>query len=85
LALAKRWLLTALWLDISVTAAEVNSAAAAAALAARSSGVPFFDHRGFREWIRRQADDQASRKRCLLKGPEEFRELRVDRLKAKGK
>jgi hypothetical protein len=31
------------------------------------------------------ADDQASRKRRLLKGPEEFRELRVDRLKAKGK
>jgi hypothetical protein len=31
------------------------------------------------------AGDQASRKRRLLKGPEEFRELRVDRLKAKGK
>jgi hypothetical protein len=31
------------------------------------------------------ADDQASRKRRLLKGPEEFRELRVDRPKAKGK
>jgi hypothetical protein len=31
------------------------------------------------------ADDQANRKRRLLKGPEEFRELRVDRLKAKGK
>jgi hypothetical protein len=31
------------------------------------------------------ADDQASRKRRLLKGPEEFRELWVDRLKAKGK
>jgi hypothetical protein len=31
------------------------------------------------------ADDQASRKRKLLKGPEEFREARVDRLKAKGK
>jgi hypothetical protein len=30
-------------------------------------------------------DDQASRKRRLLKGPEEFREARVDRLKAKGK
>jgi hypothetical protein len=29
------------------------------------------------------ADDQASRKRRLLKGPEEFRELRVDRSKAK--
>jgi hypothetical protein len=25
------------------------------------------------------ADDQASRKRRLLKGPEEFREVRVDR------
>jgi hypothetical protein len=32
-----------------------------------------------------QADDQASRKRRLLKGPEEFREARVDRPKAKGK
>jgi hypothetical protein len=31
------------------------------------------------------ADDQASRKRRLLKGPEEFREARVDRLKAKTK
>jgi hypothetical protein len=31
------------------------------------------------------ADDQASRKRRLLKGPEEFRETRVDRLKAKTK
>jgi hypothetical protein len=31
------------------------------------------------------ADDQASRKRRLLKGLEEFRELRVDRPKAKGK
>jgi hypothetical protein len=31
------------------------------------------------------ADDQASRKRRLLKGPEEFQELRVDRQKAKGK
>jgi hypothetical protein len=30
-------------------------------------------------------DDQASRKRRLLKGPEEFREARVDRLKAKEK
>ena len=29
------------------------------------------------------ADDRASRKRRLLKGPEEFREARVDRLKAK--
>jgi Arc/MetJ-type ribon-helix-helix transcriptional regulator len=29
------------------------------------------------------ADDQASRKRRLLKGPEEFRDLRVDRSKAK--
>lgn len=28
-------------------------------------------------------DDQASRKRRLLKGPEEFREVRVDRPKAK--
>lgn len=26
-----------------------------------------------------QAEDQASRKRRLLKGPEEFRELRIDR------
>jgi hypothetical protein len=31
------------------------------------------------------ADDQASRKRRLLKGPEEFREARVDRPKAKRK
>jgi hypothetical protein len=31
------------------------------------------------------ADDQATRKRRLLKGPEEFREARVDRQKAKGK
>jgi hypothetical protein len=31
------------------------------------------------------ADDQASRKRRLLKGPEEFRDTRVDRPKAKGK
>jgi hypothetical protein len=31
------------------------------------------------------AVDQASRKRRLLKGPEEFREHRVDRPKAKGK
>jgi len=29
------------------------------------------------------SDDQASRKRRLLKGPEEFREARVDRQKAK--
>jgi len=29
------------------------------------------------------ADDRASRKRRLLKGPEEFREARVDRPKAK--
>jgi hypothetical protein len=29
------------------------------------------------------ADDQASRKRRLLKGPEEFRESRVDRVKKK--
>lgn len=29
------------------------------------------------------SDDQASRKRRLLKGPEEFREARVDRPKAK--
>ena len=28
-------------------------------------------------------DDQASRKRRLLKGPEEFRDARVDRAKAK--
>jgi hypothetical protein len=31
------------------------------------------------------ADDQASRKRRLLKGPEEFREVRVDRQKPKRK
>ncbi len=31
------------------------------------------------------ADEQASRKQRLLKGPEEFREARVDRPKAKGK
>ncbi len=31
------------------------------------------------------ADDQASRKRRLLKGPEEFREVRIDRGKAKSK
>jgi len=31
------------------------------------------------------ADDQASRKRRLLKGPEEFRAARMDRPKAKGK
>lgn len=30
-------------------------------------------------------DDQAIRKRSLLKGPEEFREARVDREKVKGK
>lgn len=30
-----------------------------------------------------RADDQASRKRRLLKGPEEFRESRVDRVKKK--
>ena len=30
-------------------------------------------------------DDEVSRKRRLLKGPEEFREARVDRPKAKGK
>ena len=30
-------------------------------------------------------DDQASRKRRLLKGPEEFRGVRVDRPKSKGK
>jgi hypothetical protein len=30
-------------------------------------------------------DDQVSRKSRLLKGPEEFREVRVDRPKAKGK
>jgi hypothetical protein len=30
-------------------------------------------------------EEQASRKRRLLKGPEEFREVRVDRPKAKGK
>jgi hypothetical protein len=31
------------------------------------------------------AEEQASRKQRLLKGPEEFRKARVDRLKAKGK
>ena len=31
------------------------------------------------------AEEQASRKRRLLKGPEEFREARVDRPKANGK
>ena len=31
------------------------------------------------------AEEQASRKQRLLKGPEEFREARVDRQKAKGK
>jgi hypothetical protein len=31
------------------------------------------------------AEEQASRKQRLLKGPEEFREARVDRPKAKGK
>jgi hypothetical protein len=31
------------------------------------------------------AEEQASRKRRLLKGPEEFREARVDRPKAKGR
>jgi hypothetical protein len=31
------------------------------------------------------AEEQASRKQRLLKGPEEFREARVDQLKAKGK
>ena len=31
------------------------------------------------------AEEQASRKRHLLKGPEEFREARIDRPKAKGK
>jgi hypothetical protein len=30
-------------------------------------------------------DEQASRRRRLLKGPEEFREARVDRPKAKGR
>jgi hypothetical protein len=30
------------------------------------------------------ADDHASGERRLLKGPEEFREVRVDRPKAKG-
>jgi hypothetical protein len=30
-------------------------------------------------------EEQASRKQRLLKGPEEFREARVDRPKAKGK
>jgi hypothetical protein len=30
-------------------------------------------------------DEKASRKRRLIKGPEEFREVRVDRPKAKGK
>ena len=31
------------------------------------------------------AEEQASRKRHLLKGPEEFREARIDRPNAKGK
>jgi hypothetical protein len=31
------------------------------------------------------AEEQASRKRHLLKGPEEFRDARIDRPKAKGK
>ena len=31
------------------------------------------------------SDEKASRKRRLLKGPEEFREVRTDRPKAKGK
>ena len=31
------------------------------------------------------AEEQASRKQRLLKGPEEFREVRVDRSKTKGK
>jgi hypothetical protein len=31
------------------------------------------------------AEDQASRKRRLIKGPEEFRKTRIDRPKAKGK
>src|SRR5438132_4708837 len=31
------------------------------------------------------SDEKASRKRRLIKGPEEFREVRVDRPKAKGK
>jgi hypothetical protein len=30
-------------------------------------------------------DERANRKRHLIKGPEEFREVRVDRAKAKGK
>ena len=30
-------------------------------------------------------EEKASRKRRLLKGPEEFRDVRVDRPKAKGK
>jgi hypothetical protein len=30
-------------------------------------------------------DDQASRKRRLLKGPEEFRDVRIDRQKTKRK
>ena len=33
--------------------------------------------------VKAAPDDQASRKRRLLKGPEEFRELRVDRPKRK--
>src|SRR5450755_1030393 len=46
---------TPLRLDISAIVAEVNSAAAVTVLAARSSGVPFFETRGFREWTRREA------------------------------
>ena len=39
------------------------------------------------DWLSRTArksdDDKATRKRRLIKGPEEFRELRVDRPKRK--
>src|ERR1700687_369423 len=38
-----------------MTGAAVDFSAALAALAARSSGVPFFEILGFREWTRRQA------------------------------
>jgi hypothetical protein len=36
-------------------AVEGSGGAMTAAFAARSSGVPFFDRRGFREWTRRHA------------------------------
>jgi hypothetical protein len=41
--------------DRSISSARIKFAASATAFAARSSGVPFFDRRGLREWTRRQA------------------------------